>query len=173
MRQREKPLVVVGSAPYAAKYTEKIDAEYAKNKKNIKLLGAVYDQDLLDQLYSGAFTYLHGHSVGGTNPSLLRAIGAGTAVIAKDVSFNRHIVREDGWYFSGSNQVDVALTEAEANPDRVSQVGQIIQDRASRQFSWDDVAKQYEQLAMDIASKTVTRLDRRYKRRKKQAVDPA
>ena len=45
----------------------------------VRLLGGVWDQDLLDQLYANALIYLHGHSVGGTNPSLLRAIGAGTA----------------------------------------------------------------------------------------------
>jgi len=53
----------------------------------VRLLGAVWDQDQLDQLYGNALTYVHGHSVGGTNPSLLRAMGAGAATSAFDVSF--------------------------------------------------------------------------------------
>lgn len=81
------PLIVVGSAPYAAEYTQAITA-IADSDERIRLLGGVYDQDLLDALYAHAHTYLHGHSVGGTNPSLLRAMGAGTATTAYDVGFN-------------------------------------------------------------------------------------
>ena len=71
-----RPLVVVGAAPYAEEYTARVRSE-AHDDPRVRLLGAVWDQDLLDQLYAGALTYLHGHSVGGTNPSLLRAMGAG------------------------------------------------------------------------------------------------
>ena len=54
----------------------------AARDPRIRLPGAVWDQGQLDELYANALTYLHGHSVGGTNPSLLRAMGAGTAVLA-------------------------------------------------------------------------------------------
>ena len=94
-----KPLVVVGAAPYAAEYTEAI-ADIAASDPRIFLLGAVYDQALLDALYFHAYTYVHGHSVGGTNPSLLRAIGAGTPVIAYDVGFNREVLGDAGQYFT-------------------------------------------------------------------------
>ncbi len=56
------------------------------------LLGGVWDQTQLDQLYANALTYLHGHSVGGTNPSLLRATGAGCFTLANDVMFNREVL---------------------------------------------------------------------------------
>ena len=62
----------------------------------MRFLGGVWDQDLLDQLYANCLTYLHGHSVGGTNPSLLRAIGAGAATDAFDVSFNREVLGDSG-----------------------------------------------------------------------------
>ena len=52
----------------------------------VRFLGGVWDQALLNQLYANALTYQHGHSVGGTNPSLLRAIGAGAATDAFSVS---------------------------------------------------------------------------------------
>ncbi len=95
-----KPLVVVGSAPYSAEYTDRID-RLAQGDERVRLLGAVWDQELLDDLYASAFTYVHGHSVGGTNPSLLRAIGAGAPVVAFDVDFNREVVRDPGLYFRG------------------------------------------------------------------------
>ena len=62
----------------------------------VTFLGGVWDQQLLDQLYANAFTYLHGHSVGGTNPSLLRALGASAATIAYDVDFNREVLGGSG-----------------------------------------------------------------------------
>ncbi|MDQ2797915.1 MAG: DUF1972 domain-containing protein, partial [Actinomycetota bacterium] len=62
------PLIVVGSAPYADDHTARIH-ELADDR--VRFLGGVWDQDLLDQLYANSATYLHGHSVGGTNPSLL------------------------------------------------------------------------------------------------------
>ena len=72
------------------------------------MLGGVWDQDLLDQLYADSATYLHGHSVGGTNPSLLRAMGAGAAVLAFDVNFNREVLGEPGRYFAGPDDVAAA-----------------------------------------------------------------
>ena len=70
----ELPLLVVGAAPYADDYTASV--RRAADGR-VKLLGALWDQDQIDQLYANALTYWHGHSVGGTNPSLLRAAGRG------------------------------------------------------------------------------------------------
>ena len=72
---------------------------HALADERIRFLGGVWDQDLLDQLYANALTYLHGHSVGGTNPSLLRAIGAGAPTMAFDVGFNREVLGAAGRYF--------------------------------------------------------------------------
>ncbi|MGI0501586.1 DUF1972 domain-containing protein, partial [Burkholderia sp. ZZQ-2] len=98
------PLVVVGSAPYSAGYTQEIE-RVADGDERIRLVGGVYDQELLDALYANALTYVHGHSVGGTNPSLLRAMGAGTAVIGFDVPFNREVLDGNGWFFSDAADV--------------------------------------------------------------------
>ena len=96
------PLIVVGSAPYADEYTRKV---HALADDRVRFLGGVWDQELLDQLYANSFTYLHGHSVGGTNPSLLRALGAGAATTAFDVVFNREVLGDSGLYFSGADDV--------------------------------------------------------------------
>ena len=72
-----------------------LDLALAAGDDRIRLLGGVWDQEKLDQLYAHALTYIHGHSVGGTNPSLLRAIGAATAVSAFDVTFNREVLGAD------------------------------------------------------------------------------
>src|SRR3954470_7575436 len=101
------PLVVVGSAPYADEYTRQVHA-LADDPGGF--LGGIGDQELLDQLYAHCATYLHGHSVGGTNPSLLRAIGAGAATIAFDVSFNREVLQTSGRYFRTPEDVAARLT---------------------------------------------------------------
>lgn len=146
------PLLVVGSAPYADEYTAKVRAA-AGDDDRVRLLGGVWDQDALDQLYAHALTYVHGHSVGGTNPSLLRAIGAGTSTIAYDVSFNREVLGVPGRYFTSADDVAAAVAEAESDPAAAEARGKALQDRA-RDYDWDDVARGYERLAYELRNRT-------------------
>lgn len=142
------PLVVVGSAPYADKYTRRIQ-EAADGR--VRLLGGVWDQGLLDQLYANSLDYLHGHSVGGTNPSLLRAIGAGAASIAFDVTFNHEVLGEAGWYFRTTDDVARLVEAAEADPAAQRLRGAASRVRA-RAYDWDDVAGAYELLCRDLVT---------------------
>lgn len=144
------PLVVVGSAPYAAEYTNRI-SDLAASDSRIQMLGSVWDQSQLDQLYTHASTYLHGHSVGGTNPSLLRAMGAGTKVIAWDVVFNREVLGSDGAYFSGTDSLSTLIEDAEVSPKRVAEVAAALQQRAEQLYNWDSVTASYEKLARRVA----------------------
>lgn len=154
------PLVVVGSAPYAAAYTTHI-AERAASDPRVRLVGGVWDQDLLDQLYAHAVTYLHGHSVGGTNPSLLRAMGAGTAVIAWDVVFNREVLGATGAFFSSAASLAPLIEDAEFAPHRTAELGDASRSRAEQQYDWNDVADGYEALAVRLAGGYSTRGTRR------------
>lgn len=144
------PLVVVGSAPYADDYTRAVHA--AAGTRPVRFLGGVWDAELLDQLYANAATYLHGHSVGGTNPSLLRAIGAGTATLAYDVGFNREVLRGDGRYFADAAGVARELDAAEADLADLARRGAALQLRA-RDYDWDQVADAYEELAHQLAER--------------------
>lgn len=154
------PLVVVGSAPYADDYTARIrvasaKTENARLKKEVRLLGGVWDQDQLNQLYANTLTYLHGHSVGGTNPSLLRAAGAGAFTLANDVQFNREVLGEFGEYWRTPEDVARAIEQAEASPAEVSSRGHALQEAIMR-YDWDDVSKAYERLLLDLASRAFT-----------------
>lgn len=150
------PLVVVGSAPYADEYTARIEAMAAADDR-IRLLGGVWDQQLLDQLYGNARLYLHGHSCGGTNPSLLRAMGAGAAVGAYDVVFNREVLGQHGMFFHDEATTIELLTAAEAYPAHHRAIGTWLQYRIDTVYRWDDVADSYEQLAIDLADRRVRR----------------
>lgn len=159
------PLVVVGAAPYSNKYTEQIQ-QAARGDERIRLVGGVYDQELLDALYFHALTYDHGHSVGGTNPSLLRAMGAGTATIAFDVQFNREVLDGDGWFFTTPEEAAAAFERAEADRAGTRESGRRAQERAQAVFRWDKVADAYEDLARRLSSgQSVHRIARRARRR--------
>ncbi|GII99185.1 glycosyltransferase involved in cell wall biosynthesis [Sediminihabitans luteus] len=146
------PLVVVGSAPYSDAYTAKVQT--LGDDPRVHLLGGVWDQELLDGLYAGAASYLHGHSVGGTNPSLLRAIGAGTPTVAYDVVFNREVLRSAGRYFRTPDDVARAVEKVESDPASARSDGAELSRRA-RDYDWDDVADGYERLARDLLLRDV------------------
>jgi glycosyltransferase involved in cell wall biosynthesis len=148
------PLVVVGGATYGAAHLEDI-RRCAADDPRVHLIGAVWDQEELNQLYANARTYLHGHSVGGTNPSLLRAMGAGAAVIAWDVEFNRDVLRTHGSYFSDADQLAVELERAEADATWACVAGEAARAHVETHFRWDDVASGYADLCRSLVSGTV------------------
>jgi glycosyltransferase involved in cell wall biosynthesis len=148
-----KPLVVVGSAPYSDEYTAAVH-DLADGR--VRFLGGIWDQTQLDQLYANAYTYLHGHSVGGTNPSLLRAIGAGAAVLAYDVEFNSEVVEDAGRYFTDADDVARLVDAAEADPQATRHAGTRARRCAAR-YDWDRVADGYERLTERLAARDFPR----------------
>ena len=160
------PLVVIGSAPYAAEYTARVRSR-AGSDPRVHLLGSVFDQDLLDQLYAGALSYLHGHSVGGTNPSLLRAMGAGTAVLAWDVAFNRDVAGVQGRYFTDERSLATLVESVELAPGEAEANGSDLREIVRTKYRWDDVAASYEELAVELVAGLSSRAAMRHRR-----VDP-
>lgn len=149
----EYPLVVVGAAPYSDDYTSRVKT---LANENVIFLGAVWDQDLLDDLYAHSLIYWHGHSVGGTNPSLLRAMGAAAATNAFDVDFNREVILDAGEYFSNPADVARLAEEAEANSSATIERGQRFKERA-KEYDWERVADGYEELAYKLFDGTLRR----------------
>jgi glycosyltransferase involved in cell wall biosynthesis len=145
------PLVVVGSAPYSADYTRKIHAA-AHGDARVRFLGGVYEQGLLDALYVHARSYVHGHSVGGTNPSLLRAMGAGTAVIAYRVPFNVEVLGGHGWFFGDASELVSCFHAAEMDDEANSLFAASARARARESFRWDETALGYEALAARLST---------------------
>lgn len=140
------PLIVVGGAPFAAEYTQRVQ-ELGNRDSRVQLVGPVWDQAHLDALYAGALSYIHGHSVGGTNPSLLRAIGAASSTLAFDVSFNREVLGADGRFFSTPAELAALINQVEAAPEDAIAAGKRLQERAAQEYDWDEVAGKYEELA--------------------------
>lgn len=146
------PLIVVGSTPYGHAYSRKVRSIA---DARVRFLGGVWDQELLDELYANALIYWHGHSVGGTNPSLLRAIGAGAATNAFNVNFNREVLGSAGQYFAHPDDVARLAVESEADPAATRSRG-ILARRLARRYDWDAVADGYEALCYSLYSRTLT-----------------
>ena len=148
------PLIVVGSAPYAQWYIHKIH-QAAGGDSRIRLVGSIYDAELLDQLYGHARTYIHGHSVGGTNPSLLRAMGAGAPVLAFDVEFNREVTDEQAFFWADAQALTELLDEISAGAfdSRLTQLGTLGQERVAQHYQWDVVTDMYEDVIRGLAKR--------------------
>lgn len=156
------PLVVVGSTPYGHEYNQKL-RESADTR--VRFLGGVWNQDLLDELYANALVYWHGHSVGGTNPSLLRAIGAGAATNAFDVNFNREVLGRAGRYFRHPADVAGLVEESETHPALARSRGAQAREIAAG-YDWDVVADGYEALCYALASRRLTKAQGRGRSRR-------
>jgi glycosyltransferase involved in cell wall biosynthesis len=114
------------------------------------MLGPVWDQDLLDALYFHAACYLHGHSVGGTNPSLLRAMGAGTPVIAHDNVFTREVTAGHALFFRDASSLAEALEALLHDRDAAKGRAVRARERVASNYQWDAVAEAYAGLLMQV-----------------------
>ena len=148
-----RPFVVVGSAPYAQWYIDKV-SEAARQDPRIRFTGSIYDQQLLDQLYANALTYVHGHSVGGTNPSLLRAMGAGAPVLAYDVEFNREVTANEAFFWADADALITILNEIadRQHGDRLQELRESSRRRIADAYQWDDVTDRYEELIRSLVA---------------------
>jgi glycosyltransferase involved in cell wall biosynthesis len=145
------PLVVVGGASYGDEYMERVNQ--LAGDSDTRFVGSVWDQGLLNQLYGNARSYLHGHSVGGTNPSLLRALGCAAPVSAYDVNFNREVTAGHARFFGTPEEVAAVVRADDADVERALLRGKAGQDHVSVAYRWDDVTDGYEQMLLEIAGR--------------------
>ena len=118
----------------------------AAASNEVCFVGAIYDKAVVQALRFHSAAYIHGHQVGGTNPSLVEALGAGNAVIAHDNRFNRWVAGEGAVYFDGEDGFASCLDELLGNPDRMSELSVKSRKRFHEAFTWPDVLAQYEAL---------------------------
>lgn len=143
------PLVVVGDANYASPIESRLNRLHSRGA--IRWLGHVSDQVLLTQLWANAGVCVHGHSVGGTNPSLLQALGAGAPTIALDTVFNREVLGNDEQLYPQDSDIlgmliRKILSDANLRSEWSRQGKKIVATR----FRWSDVSDRYLQ-ALELA----------------------
>lgn len=112
----------------------------------VKFVGAIYDKPVVQALRFHSAAYVHGHQVGGTNPSLVEALGARNPVIAHDNRFNRWVVGDAASYFSCANTFSRQVGQLLSNPARLVSLRLESQQRFDAMFTWNSILNQYERL---------------------------
>ncbi len=138
------PLVVVGgfSDPsYERQVRGKVGSSEADMR--VRLMGPVFDQRELAALRCNCRAYIHGHTVGGTNPSLLEAMSAGNVIAAHDNAFNREVCGDAATYFDSAVRLRDILDAIEKDPASFQELAARAKRRASENYRWEDVTERY------------------------------
>lgn len=114
----------------------------------VLFVGAIYDPAVVKALRFHAGGYLHGHQVGGTNPSLVEAMGAGNAIVAHDNVFNKWVAGSSARYFTTTDECASALDDLLGDPERLAAMRTGILQRYEEALTWDIVLQQYEELLL-------------------------
>ena len=146
------PILVIGN--HNTKH-----GEYLKNKfktnQNIRFLGGIYNLEHLDNLRYFSNLYFHGHSVGGTNPSLLEAMASQALVIAHNNDFNKGVLQESAYYFGNSQEVKNIL-------EKIKKIDNLpmVQNNyiaIEKNFNWNKINDEYLQLFEECFSRNQAR----------------
>ncbi len=122
-------------------------AEVLKSaSKEVLFLGAIYEKDIVEALRFHARLYVHGHRVGGTNPSLVEALGARSAVLAHDNRFNRWVVGDGARYFKDEQQCSDLFDTLLSDDEEIGLMKRQSLTRFEQEFTWDSVLGRYERL---------------------------
>jgi len=114
--------------------------------------GPIYDSLKLNTLRKNAFAYIHGHSVGGTNPSLLEAISCENLVIAYDVPFNREVLGDFALYFKDSASLSQIINSLEnGNVPYMEEIRAYYKSIRAERYNWEKVGEAYVRLIREIA----------------------
>lgn len=135
--QNEFPLVMVGNWNNG-EYGQEIRRKY-RDFEHIHLLDPVYDLGKLKTLRSEASIYVHGHSAGGTNPSLVEAMHFGKPILAFDCDFNRYTTENKANYFLSNKSLQDVICTFNIKND----IGQAMKEIAKRRYTWQKVAAKY------------------------------
>lgn len=135
------PLVVVGAIDPARSYVNEL---LRMNDGRIRFIGPIYDKGKLQALRYHTLAYFHGHTAGGTNPSLLEALGCGNLVIAHDNVFNREVAAEAAIYFNQEQDIAGSIRAVESYPmEQMNRIKSMTQERIKKAYSWDAITDTY------------------------------
>lgn len=143
-----KRLVVITNVEQNQFYNSLSRKTGFEQDQRIKFVGTVYDQELLKKIREEAYAYIHGHEVGGTNPSLLEALASTKANLLLNVGFNQEVAEESALYWSKQPGSLAKLVEAVDRLEEEERVclGEGAASRVKDFYNWESVCRQYEAL---------------------------
>ncbi len=146
-------LVIVGNWNNSA-YGRKLKKHY-ETLENLYLLDPIYNQEELDDLRQGCQVYVHGHSAGGTNPSLVESMSLALPILSFDVIYNRETTENKALYFK--NEEDLVNKILSLNPNELNQNGKQMLQIAQRRYTWNIITEKYKNLVYMVDSQTQKR----------------
>ena len=146
--EKNYPLVIIGSTKND--YGQYLLKNYSA--ASVQFIGAIYDQKIVNALRHFSTIYFHGHSVGGTNPSLLEAMACGCTLAAHDNKFNKAILADDAAYFSGANDITNIINDP-PHQDIISQWRKSNIEKVRTTYNWKKIISGYETIFLHACNK--------------------
>jgi glycosyltransferase involved in cell wall biosynthesis len=128
-------------------YGKEIRAQYERFT-NLILLDPIYDQRTLDVIRGNAHVYIHGHSAGGTNPSLVEAMYLALPIITYDVSYNRTTTENKALYFKTAD--DIVQIIKNTRLQELKEKSMVMKEIADRRYTWKVIADKYDYLIQKV-----------------------
>jgi glycosyltransferase involved in cell wall biosynthesis len=150
LKKRGKKLVILGDYEWTNLYHREVQCAASDE---VVFLGAIYDVIKVSALRFFCRAYVHGHQVGGTNPSLVEALGAGSAVIAHENQFNRWVAKGGAVYFSNFIEAGEAFDKIFKDERLVTDLKIASRKNFIENFQWSHILKQYEDLLVKFVPK--------------------
>jgi glycosyltransferase involved in cell wall biosynthesis len=143
-----KKLAVAGQANYRSAFVDRLKET---TDQRVVFLGHVGTADHVKELHCNAYAYIHGHSLGGTNPALLKALGFGNCVLALNTAFNGEVLQDYGILFE-NDEIDLAskIQFIEDRPEVAANYRARAPERIREAYTWDSIADQYEELFLQL-----------------------
>lgn len=137
-------LILIGNWNFSS-YGKEIRKKYQKYN-NLRLLDPIYEQKILDELRSNCGIYIHGHSVGGTNPSLVEAMSLELCCVTYGVNYNIETTENSALYFKDKNELSIILDSFINNKIDTQLIGKSLNKIALKRYTWDKIINKYELL---------------------------
>jgi glycosyltransferase involved in cell wall biosynthesis len=146
----DRLLAIAGNANYRSDFVDNLKRT---TDGRVRFLGHINNPDDVKELHCNAYAYLHGHSLGGTNPALLKALGYGNCVLALNTAFNQETLQGYGLLFD-RDPMDLArkIQQVEDHPEQAAEFRLAAPRRINEAYTWEKITDQYEELFSELAS---------------------
>lgn len=143
--ERDLAIITTSNNAFAQKLEKRL---HYRQDKRIKFVGTVYDQELLKNIRENAYAYLHGHSVGGTNPSLIEALSSTDLNLLLDVRFNQEVGKDAVLYWNKTpGNLSGLINKAEQmEEEEIKRLGKLAKKRVADDYTWEKICREYETL---------------------------
>ena len=134
------PLVIIGNWDNST-FGQQMKLKY-QDFKNLFLLEPIYNQDILNEIRSNCYLYIHGHSAGGTNPSLVEAMSLGLPIFCFDINYNLETTQNSAIYFNSSEELLSSIQNT--SKENLLSIGSHMMEIAQKKYTWSNISRQYK-----------------------------